>query len=47
MLMKAVIAAYCALVALMFTAAIVVVSVHDMHASRLKALDNAYLAAPR
>jgi len=25
----------------MFKAAIVVVSVHDMHASRLKALDNA------
>jgi hypothetical protein len=46
MLMNAVIAAYCALVALMFTAAIVVVSVHDMHASRLKALDNAYLAVP-
>jgi len=46
MVMKAAIAAYCTLVALMFTAAIVVVSIHDMHASRLKALDNAYLAAP-
>jgi hypothetical protein len=44
--MKAVIAAYCALVALMLTVAIVVFSIHDMHASRLKALDNAYLAAP-
>jgi hypothetical protein len=46
MLMKAAIAAYCTLIALMLTAAIVVVSIHDMHASRLKALDNAYLAAP-
>ena len=46
MLMKAAIAAYCTLIALMFTAAIVVVSIHDIHASRLKALDNAYLAAP-
>jgi len=45
MLMKAAIAAYCTLVAFMFTATIVAVSIHDMHASRLKALDNAYLAA--
>ena len=44
--MKAVIAAYFALVVLMLTAALVVFSAHDMHASRLKALDNAYLAAP-
>jgi hypothetical protein len=43
--MKAAIAAYCVLVALMLTAAIVVFSVHDMHTSR-KALDNAYLATP-
>ena len=41
--MEAVIAAYFALVVLMLTAAF---SAHDLHASRLKALDNAYLAAP-
>ena len=46
MTIKLIIAAYCVLVALMFTAAIVVVGIHDMHASRLKALNNAYLAAP-
>jgi hypothetical protein len=44
--MKAAIAAYFVLVVIMFTAAIVAVSIHEMHASRLKALDNAYLAKP-
>jgi len=44
--MKAAIAAYFALVVIIFTAAIVVLSVHHMQESRLKALDNAYLAKP-
>jgi hypothetical protein len=44
--MKAAIAAYFALVVIIFTAAIVVLSVHHMQEWRLKALDNAYLAKP-
>ncbi len=44
--MKVVIAAHVALMATMFAAGVVVLSIHDMHASRLKALQNAYLTAP-
>lgn len=44
--MKAIIAAYFALVALVCITAIVVLSVHDMKESRLKALDNGYLTGP-
>jgi hypothetical protein len=44
--MKAVIAAYFALVVVVFTAAILVLGVHHMQESQLKAFDNAYLAKP-
>jgi hypothetical protein len=44
--MKVIIAIYCALVAMMLVAGVVMLSVHHMQDSRLKALDNAYLAKP-
>ena len=42
---KLIIAAYFALVATMFVAGVVMLSVHDLQESRLNALDNPYLAA--
>ena len=44
--MKVIIATYCALVAMMLVAGVVMLSVHHVQESRLKALNNPYLAKP-
>jgi len=45
MAIKLIIAVYFALVATMFAAGVVMLSLHDMQESRLSALDNSHLVA--
>jgi hypothetical protein len=44
--MKLIIAVYFVVIATMVAVGVMVLGVHDMHTSRVKALNNAYLAAP-